>query len=218
MIVTTYSGIMIHSTKTKIRFLQIICVPSKKIHYSVMKTLLHILCLILLLHSCRGHDDLPRNPIDELPPETHTGAQTFGCLIDGRAFTPQGGGFGGPDRGSSFQFIYNDGDSYYQFQVFGIHNSNPFESININLKLSDIDDLYVGNSYPLTTFENGGVGRYFTGGQDDYKTSNLHTGSITITHYDYDNRIVSGTFEFDVEVDGEIVKITDGRFDMKFTI
>ncbi len=50
-----------------------------------MKPIFYIL-LSLLLVSC-GDDDNQKS-IDHLPPLTNTGAQTFGCLIDGRAFTP----------------------------------------------------------------------------------------------------------------------------------
>ena len=182
-----------------------------------MKTILYTL-LSLLLISCGDDDNNNAEPIDQLPPLTNTGENTFGCLIDGRAFTPQGGGLGGPSRGASYQFIFNDGDSYYQFQVFGRHYSDPFESISINLKFLNIEDLRSENTYLVTLFEDGGRGRYFTGGQVDYETTHTHTGSLTITHYDYDNRIISGTFEFEVEVEGEIVRITDGRFDMDFTI
>lgn len=32
----------------------------------------------------------PVDPIDQLPPETQTGANTFGCLVNGEVFKPGG--------------------------------------------------------------------------------------------------------------------------------
>ncbi len=184
----------------------------------MMKTLLHILCLILLLPSCRGHDDLPRNPIDELPPETHIGAQTFGCLIDGRAFLPKGSSLYGPVSGANYQYVPNSTlpNPVWVFQVFG-NNNNSNEAVSINLGFLDFEDLNA-NTYILSSrVEDGtGGGGIYIDVFGVYDTTEEHTGFISITHYDYDNRIISGTFEFDVEVDGEIVHITDGRFDMKF--
>ena len=183
-----------------------------------MKTILYTL-LSLLLISCGDDDNNNADPIDQLPPLTNTGENTFGCLIDGRAFTPQGGGLGGPSRGASYQFIYNDGDSYYNFQVFGTRFSDPTENITINLNLQNFNALQEGVIYPISVYEDGtAVGLYFDSNANRYETTHTHTGTLTITHYDYDNRIISGTFEFEVEVEGEIVKITDGRFDMDFTI
>ncbi|MGD5408184.1 hypothetical protein QUS89_23100, partial [Xanthomonas citri pv. citri] len=39
--------------------------------------------------SCRKNK--PANAVDQLPPETQTGANTFGCLIDGKVFVPRDG-------------------------------------------------------------------------------------------------------------------------------
>ena len=113
-----------------------------------MKSILYLLFSFLLL-SCGDDDNNNTDPIDQLPPLTNTGENTFGCLIDGRAFTPQGGGLGGPSRGASYQFIFNDGDSYYNFQVFGRHFSEPFESIYINIQLQEFEDLQQGETYIL---------------------------------------------------------------------
>ena len=73
-------------------------------------------------------------------------------------------------------------------------------------------------SYQLNIFENGGVGKYDKGGETNFNTEMQYTGTIKITHYDYENRIVSGTFELDVNINIEIYHLTDGRFDMNFTL
>jgi len=50
-----------------------------------MKHFFLFLALPLLLVSCKKND-----PVSALPPETQTGANTFGCLVNGQPWTPQG--------------------------------------------------------------------------------------------------------------------------------
>lgn len=45
-------------------------------------------------------------PIDQLPPATQTGANTFGCLINGEVFKPSGSNLGGPVLSASY-ILYN---------------------------------------------------------------------------------------------------------------
>jgi hypothetical protein len=47
------------------------------------------LFFIILLAGCSK--DEATNPVDLLPPATQTGANTFGCLIDGKVFLPRSG-------------------------------------------------------------------------------------------------------------------------------
>ncbi|MBQ0767738.1 MAG: hypothetical protein KBT58_00490, partial [Bizionia sp.] len=54
-----------------------------------MKNLLLAFALLLIVSNCnKNDDDQPTNPIDQLPPATQTGANTFGCLLDGEPFLP----------------------------------------------------------------------------------------------------------------------------------
>ena len=178
--------------------------------------LLCVLCAFLSLLACSGDDP---SPIEQLPPATQTGAETIGCLINGKAFTPKGAFLGPPSRGSSYQFIYNDGDSFFNFQVFARHLPDPFQSVYMNVIFQNFEDLQEDRVYFLgDIILHKGQAGYGNASIEIYETNSQHTGTLTITHYDYDNRIVSGTFEFEVEVDGEVLKVTDGRFDMTFTI
>lgn len=49
------------------------------------------LALVLLTQcsECKN-DPTPRDPADQLPPATQTGANTFGCLVNGQPYTPSG--------------------------------------------------------------------------------------------------------------------------------
>uniref|UniRef100_UPI004047D6A1 hypothetical protein n=1 Tax=Flavobacterium sp. TaxID=239 RepID=UPI004047D6A1 len=52
-----------------------------------MKTLF-ITFLITLLSSC-SKDDIKKKPTFSLPPETQTGANTFGVTINGKVYIPR---------------------------------------------------------------------------------------------------------------------------------
>ena len=67
-----------------------------------MKKLLLLLTITLSLSCCNNDDDQPVNPMDQLPPETQTGEQTFGCMINGEAFV-------------SLSFGSNSPSAFYQF-------------------------------------------------------------------------------------------------------
>ncbi len=53
------------------------------------------LCAAVLLTfsfaQCKKHHPPPKTELEKLPPITQTGANTFGCLLNGVAFTPGGG-------------------------------------------------------------------------------------------------------------------------------
>src|SRR6185369_9002662 len=58
---------------------------------------------------CKKH----KIPHEQLPPETHTGRGTFGCLVNGNVFKPKGTPLAGPILSCAYQYI-NGG---YHFQV-----------------------------------------------------------------------------------------------------
>jgi hypothetical protein len=51
------------------------------------RSTLLLLAALLGLSQCKKHDP---DPLDQLPPATQTGANTFGCLVNGQPWTPQG--------------------------------------------------------------------------------------------------------------------------------
>ncbi|MEM6298418.1 MAG: DUF6252 family protein [Bacteroidota bacterium] len=51
-------------------------------------------------------------------------------------------------------------------------------------------------------------------GSKSFPATALTSGSITLTCWDREARIISGTFEFTVANAGDTVRITDGRFDI----
>ena len=84
-----------------------------------MKNILIISTLLFVtffLSCCNNDDDKPIAEIDKLPPATQTGANTFGCLLDGKAFLP--GNY--PNATNCFYQLV-DGEYYFSFQM---NNSN----------------------------------------------------------------------------------------------
>jgi len=127
-------------------------------------------------------------PLPELPPETQTGAGTFGCLVNNElVFT---------DR---WQAGANYVDSIDQLQIsaqcqfgqqFRFFINNPYKS-----KDMAIDTI-----------------RYLPPNASKW-TKATQTGSLHFSRID--NRIVSATFSFDFNETGETpIHVTKGRFDL----
>lgn len=77
---------------------------------------------------------------------------------------------------------------------------------------------------PLITNEDGNAwgGARFTesvGNTQFSNTDQINSGTFTITKLDFENNIVSGLFEMTVQnpFTGELIQITQGRFDTLFT-
>jgi hypothetical protein len=80
--------------------------------------------LLLLSASCKKHR--PRvNPVDQLPQETQTGANTFGCLVNGQPLTPKGSALSGPNLACIYQYIVPGTPSGYTFALAGTDKKDP---------------------------------------------------------------------------------------------
>jgi hypothetical protein len=177
-----------------------------------MKKLLLSFSVLLVLVSCKKE-------ITELPPPTQTGANTFGAKVNGSLFVPQG--FGSiPDDDILQVRRLPSKDVIINARNFA---SSPNEK-EFELRIKGVTAPGV---YPLNTTVNPGstlasygyyVKRNVTP-QNEWITSANYTGSVTITHLDTVNRIVSGTFEFNalnLYNAPEPLSVTEGRFDVKW--
>lgn len=84
-----------------------------------MKKIFLLLVAIISLNGCDKDDDKPIAEIDKLPPATQTGANTFGCLLDGQVFLP---GRGINPLDCVYQYV--DGGYYFSLQANKEINSN----------------------------------------------------------------------------------------------
>src|SRR5437773_8453594 len=84
-----------------------------------------LLCSLFLSNSCRKQKNE-----EQLPPATQTGANTFGCLVDGKVWIPTGGGAGSGINPTSGGFFGTpDGKRNIYIKAYS-HN----DSIDIYLK------------------------------------------------------------------------------------
>ena len=177
--------------------------------------LIYISGLLLSAASCgkKPAPPEPVAPIDQLPPYTETGAQTFGCLIDGKAFLPK--------RDPSMQisplaceYQYVSGVQYF---VLYCLNGDSKNKIVFNITYLALEErvYQLGNFYSDTI-----SGRYveYSPINDFVIRRPEQKGELHIGHFDLERQIVSGTFWFDAvdTLTGKVVQVREGRFDMVF--
>ena len=180
-----------------------------------MKNLILILITSLSLSCCSKDEN--KTPLEQLPAATQTGANTAGCLVDGQVLLPRGQKIqNGPVLSSFYQKL--NGKYYFGLGIDD-NSGNNLKGIGIN---SDNITLEVNKLYILGEDLNDDTQIYIFGYFINYdigffKTTKLITGELKITHLDTTNFIISGTFWFDaVGANGNIVKVTDGRFDLHY--
>ena len=169
-----------------------------------------LLAALLGLSQCKKNDP---DPLSQLPPATQTGANTFGCLVNGQPWTPQGyNGF------SNYQV---DFDPTYRKGILIIHvyrydnTITAFQSMIIGGDSIRQAGKYEFNSYTYSA-EFSDTGR--SSGCQEYSSFQNATceGVLEVTRMDRSAGIVSGTFEFTVAKAGcDTIKVTQGRFDKK---
>lgn len=184
-----------------------------------MKNLFLIFFATFSLSCCDKDDD--KTPLEQLPPATTTGANTAGCLVNGKAFLPKGSSQFGPILSCFYQ---QDLDGYH----FGLNiiekGSNENKSINIS---TNPLRLIENTTYNLTQQTNNGSNYNSNFGEFwitsninnsiQYITTNLSKGEIKIMKLDTQLKIISGTFWYDaVNASGEKIEIREGRFDMHY--
>jgi hypothetical protein len=177
-----------------------------------MKNLLLFLTITLTLSCCNNDDDSNGS----LPLATQTGANTVGCLVNGKVFLPHAEGIN-PPVNCFYQFI--DGEFFFTMNfadLRGVTNERVvLQTSRINL---EVGQTYALNKNPIDDGDyTGGGGVYSLSVSNRFYTNTLKTGELTISRVDLSNSIISGTFWFDaVNSEGEIVEIREGRFDWNY--
>jgi hypothetical protein len=191
------------------------------------KYLFLLLPFFLLSSRCDDDDgDMILDPIDQLPEATITGENTFGCLIDGEAYTPYYPFLGG---GSSLiaRYDISPGGWAFTLRAQRQRGDEPYRTIVIFADSIEIEDgqtftfvdswLFRDGVSPKGNFE-GIYGYRDESGvppnqQNIYYGTFVSSGQITFTKFS--DGIASGTFWFDaITEDGsDTVRIREGRFD-----
>ena len=195
-----------------------------------MKTKILILFVLLFQMSCnKDSDNIKPDPVFQLPPETQTGANTFGVTINGKVYIPRdptGGTFGPSGHGMTFwgtsdsswnELEVKDGASKVGFKIY-IH-LQQLQATGVSkykLKTSNfqngIDSIPFNNIFFKIWDFNISNYAYYGSVEDQ--------GEVNITRYDLPNRIVSANFSGKFvrnDNPNDFIKITDGRFDIKWS-
>ena len=180
--------------------------------------ILSVAGLLALLGGCKKE----KTPLDQLPDATQEGKGTAGWLVDGKAYVPVRSSIsvnppvngswrktkGGHSLGVSFHQVSVEEDWGAGFFIPDIRQLGTFELAQ--------EPAITGGLFKAAY----GEYDHLRPGPDrlSYYTSPNARGTLIITRFDTINDIVSGTFEMSPEeaTTGEIIQITQGRFDLHF--
>ncbi|MCO5253827.1 MAG: DUF6252 family protein [Bacteroidetes bacterium] len=186
--------------------------------------------LVAFLPSCKRETPIifkkPGRPT-ELPPITTEGKNTFGWLVDGELLVPY------PrkaikDNFVKFYYGVKWADLEGTLQVGGtMEGETGYESRTVSLYLpnrvfNEGDYVLFTDSNTLTGPRLNEVTLYITDKSGNvtfssWRVYNPDCGRIKVLRLDTFERIIAGTFYFDaVNKDGDTIKVTDGRFDLKY--
>jgi hypothetical protein len=176
-----------------------------------MKKLVTFLTIAAIILSCCKKDvTLTPTPLSQLPPVTQTGANTFGCLLDGQVFVPG-------ITNNSYKCFYQLVNGEYYFWVSSNRRDSNQNLIEIAI---GTEKLTIKEGQTLKLYERvaGNAFGAYLSGININETSTTNTGELKITKLNFAKSIVSGTFWYDVkDKDGVVHQIREGRFDMKFS-
>lgn len=166
--------------------------------------------LLLLSSQCKKSDKSPPlTELQKLPAITQGGRNTFGCLINGKAFVPGGGGI----FANTFSVIY---DPTFQGGYFAITARHYFDNTNQTVNLGADSTNTVG-TYNLQLHSRYGI--FYVDGRTSCDFNTWYdppiSGTLIITRFDTNPGIISGTFSFKAATAAcGTIEGTDGRFDV----
>lgn len=168
------------------------------------------LALLTQCSSCKNQDPSPE---EQLPPITQTGTNTFGCLINGQPYLPEGN-----NGTSNYAVLYDPGYNGGSLDIRTYQKTGQSDKF-ISLGGDYIHS--VGNySLPLGSnrqLHYTDISQPALCGNFNYESSlSYRKGTLTITRLDLQAGIISGTFECTLAKPGcDTIRITQGRFDKK---
>jgi hypothetical protein len=170
---------------------------------------------------CKKPAPAPTKDKYGLPLPTQTGANTFGCLIDGVPFVVEG----------EYNWLTGDGleasfsiqDSIFRLRAKAANPKKNFMiccKIRNGVKGQHQANEYLTVSYSYLSLDGStipGQGGYFIANENLQSTITISETDITMTTLDTKGKIISGAFDLTLaKSDGTIIHITEGRFDYKF--
>lgn len=152
---------------------------------------------------------------EELPPLTSVGANTFGCIIEGRVYATR----------SKCDYrvgphLYNPPCAYiskYEYQYFNFELESKYEKFNNHQKSEIFIEAQMDSARSFITKINKYSSIKFTGEVTSqyYYLDTLQKNILLISNAN--NSFISGTFELHfINVTGEKKELKNGRFDIAF--
>jgi hypothetical protein len=166
-----------------------------------------VLSITLLSSRCKKQNTEP-----QLPPETTTGAMTFGCKVNGKVFVPKTGD-GVPGLIVEYPFLGNGPGGGWYLNIAAVDRTSDFLP---RVSITSDSLFLIEGTYQLKK-EKG-----FAKGQHGYnlflyQMSIDDAGVLTIIKHNQTQRIIAGRFSFTAtNNNGERVSITEGRFDVRY--
>jgi hypothetical protein len=181
-----------------------------------VRLLLLIIVSANIFAACKKDKTEPTE-LSKLPAATQTGANTFGCLVNGKAWVANNGcrylctppfllNYSASNGGmiSMSAELVTSNYSTQRISIF-------LDSTNYKTQFNGINKNHVSFSFSNNNIPSPPCRSIFS---TDSNTNVL--GNIRFTKYDLSNKIISGTFEFTLSVQGcETIIITEARFDKK---
>ena len=186
------------------------------------------LLLLLLLISCSKDDSTPEDPFAKLPPETQTGATTFGCIINNQVFYPRDGTgslFSPAGRGLKFWADPTDptgNGNYREIEIRNLQDAKPANTMIIHLQSLPLIGVgeYVWKETNFQSSIDGLIQNYVYAKIYDAEVNGWrfygsyeNSGKVTITRY---GSIIAGTFSGKLRLRNSTqeIDILNGRFDI----
>ena len=158
------------------------------------------------------------SPTNRLPPETHEGLNTMGCVVDGRLFIPQE-----PSLSPySYYGAHITPSPSYCLSLYWKDEpgDNTFSSIAVRLDSIQLTQgtTYILGARPIDSnfnWQQSANWATYNFNYQNYNTTATVAGTVTIDYYDSTAGIVAGKFQFDaLDNYNDTVHVVNGRFDM----
>jgi hypothetical protein len=163
-----------------------------------------LLSIIVIISSCKKN--IPTE--EQLPPETQTGAFTFGCKVNGKIFTAKG-----KDGLLATEHVWGGGLYSDSSIKIGVSNTKQNFNFYLSVKYNGSLGILYSSTYPYYgNFQDNSNGT-IPGGSNTFTTDSFNIGKVNLKYLG--NNIVAGTFEMDaINANGKIIHISEGRFDI----
>ncbi len=177
----------------------------------------HLAAIILMFAFAQCKKEKQLTELEKLPPATQTGAYTFGCLVNGKAWV----------AGTDCKYlcdpkikvkIYYDFGGTINITAIQQRADNIDERIIISFDSADYKLIHnysgpLHTTYSFRDYINRDCRNIYSADQ----TTTFANGQVNITRYDPVLRIIAGSFYFKLkENQCDTLKISDGRFDIQF--